>query len=91
MLIPNLSWMGPVGPDVILMIVGIGDPFRGMLFKARHQLSRRVAAPRVNEQPVHKIGGDPVCGFSPDLPAHADLGNLLKRSDFDHRFLPLDR
>jgi hypothetical protein len=79
-----------VGPDMVLVIVGVDDSFRGMLFKVRHQLPRRIAAPRVDKKPVHKIGGDPVDGISPDLPAHADLGNLLKPLNFDHSFLLLD-
>jgi hypothetical protein len=50
---------GAIGPDVILVIVGVDDPFRGMLFKERHQLSRRVAAPCVDEQPINKVSSHP--------------------------------
>ncbi len=77
-----------VSPDVIFVIVSFDDSFRGMLFKERRHLPCRVAAPGIKKEPVHKIGGDPVEGISPNFPAHANLDNLLELFDFDNS-LPL--
>jgi len=56
-----------VGPDAIHLIVGVGGPHKGILLKIGPQLPGRIAAPRVQEEPVHKIGGDPVEKIFPPI------------------------
>ena len=71
----------------VLMKMGVDDHIRSPVFEIRSQFFRSIVAAGIYQESIYKVGGDPVYRHTIYHPAHPDLGNVFKLTDFDHSAL----